>query len=153
MNGAGFGGGLGMEAAVFGQALLTGVVLGVYFDLYRILRRFFRFSYGMVLVQDLLFWLTGAVGVFFASVVVSGGRLRVFFVLTAMVGWGLYAATVGSLLMAVVDVAVKLLRRLFAGVNKTLLSPAASHVRTLIDRSGVLVREKYAQIIKKKRKK
>ena len=129
MNVPGFTGDLGLEAAALGKALLTGAALGLYYDLYRILRRLFHFGYAMILAQDVIFWVSGAVGVFFASVVVSGGQLRIFFVLTALVGWGIYAATVGSLLMMVVDAVVGVLRAIFRTLKKRLLVPVFTRIK------------------------
>lgn len=133
MSTPGFTGDLVLEAAAFGQALLTGAALGLYYDLYRILRRLFPFGYAMIAVQDVIFWITGAIGVFFASVVVSGGQLRIFFVLTALVGWAIYAATVGSVLMAVVDVVLKLFGRLWSLLTR-LTRPFTSRVKAALSR-------------------
>lgn len=153
MSGFGFTGDLGLEAAAFGKALLTGAALGLYYDCYRILRRVFRFGYAMVFAQDVIFWLTGAVGVFFASVVVSGGQLRIFFVLTALAGWGIYAATAGSVLMAAVDAAVGLLRVLFAGVNRKLIAPSLTYAKGKLNGCNVVIREKLSGFVRILRKK
>ncbi len=123
MNAMGVTGDLALEAVFIGKALLTGAALGVYYDLYRILRRVFHFGYAMILGQDLLFWVTGAIGVFFSSMVATGGQLRIVFVLAAFVGWGIYAATVGSVLMIIVDRFLGLFSRVAAVVGEKVISP------------------------------
>ncbi len=130
--------------------------MGVYYDLFRILRRVFHFSYVMILGQDLLFWLTGAVGVFFSSVVVYEGQLRILFVLASLAGWGIYAATAGSLLMSVVDVALAVLRRLSGFVFRHTFMPLIKRIRTLWARiSGIISTRKemlFAPFRKKREK-
>lgn len=153
MNSMGITGDLGLEAAVFGQALLTGVALGIYYDLYRILRRVFHFGYAMILGQDIIFWVTGAVGVFFSSVVATGGQLRIFFVMMALAGWGIYAATAGSLLMTVVDVIIRLLRRLYGAAEKRLIQPFCARIGKAVRRYRVAFGEKISRIMKKLREK
>ena len=153
MSAMGFAPDLGTQAAALGMALLTGAALGIYYDLYRILRRVFAFGYAMIVAQDVLFWISGAVGVFFASVVVSGGRLRIFFVLAVFAGWGIYAATAGRVLMKVVDVILLLLRRLCAAVNRRIITPAASRLRVRMQPMIVRVREKIRRIVPNMRKK
>ena len=153
MTGIGITGDLALETAFFGQALLTGAALGVYYDLYRILRRLFRFGYAMIIGQDILFWLTGAVGVFFASAVATGGQLRIVFVLAAMAGWGIYAATIGSLLMKVADMVTGLLRKLLSVVNKKTVKPICLQVGRAIRCADGCLREKFSRIMRKKREK
>lgn len=110
------------EGLSLGQALLAGAVMGVYYDLFRILRRVFRFGYATIIAQDCFFWLTSAVGMFFAAIWVSGGTVRIYFVLVALLGWGFYAATVGALLMRIVSGLIAVLRRIY---NSTVRRAAA----------------------------
>ena len=125
----GFTGNIGLEAAALGKALLMGGALGIYYDLFRILRRVFRFGYAMILGQDLFFWITGAIGIFFGSVVVYEGQLRILFVLAALAGWGIYAATVGTVLMTVTDFALGITRRVCRYLYNHTLQPVCRLLR------------------------
>lgn len=147
---------LGTEAAVFGYALLTGAALGVYYDLYRILRRIFRCGYAMIVAQDILFWVTGAIGVFFSSMIATGGRLRIFYVLTALVGWGIYAATLGRLLMKLVDGVVRVVGGLLSLLNRVLVRPVWNRLKGTAQNICAVFREKISRItinLRKKREK
>ncbi|MBE6760218.1 MAG: hypothetical protein E7554_09085 [Ruminococcaceae bacterium] len=137
----GFTGNIALEAAALGKALLAGAALGIYYDLFRILRRVFHFGYAMILAQDLFFWITGAVGIFFCSAVVYGGQLRIIFVCAALVGWGIYSATVGAVLMKVFDFVSGIIRRmLICFARKTIkpllgkLRPAANRISAAVNR-------------------
>jgi len=94
------------QTLTVGQALLTGVAMGIYYDLFRIIRRIFACSYATIIAQDLFFWVTSAIGVFYFCIWCTGGILRVIFVLAALAGWGIYAATAGAVLLALVDRAI-----------------------------------------------
>ncbi len=131
MNTMNFNSTIGQETAALGYALLVGAVMGFYYDLFRIIRRIFRPGYAMILALDIFFWLTAAVGVFFGSVVIYGGQLRILFVAGVLAGWGLYAATIGGLLMAVIDGAFKVLGWIFRVIRRKVFSPAARVVYPL----------------------
>ena len=62
------------------QALLVGVGMGVYYDVFRLRRRIFQFRWLSVALQDVIFWVTSAVAVFFVCVRWNGGYIRIYFV-------------------------------------------------------------------------
>jgi len=130
----GFTGNIRLEAEALGWALLTGAALGVYYDLFRILRRVFPFGYAMIVGQDIFFWLSGAVGVFFGSVVVYQGQLRILFVLAALIGWGIYAATVGALLMTVADGIIGCTKKISRLMYNKLIFPLVAPAKSLLRR-------------------
>lgn len=117
------------ETAALGEALLTGAVLGVYYDVFRIIRRIIRCGYATIVGQDIFFWTTSAIFVFFTCIRLNNGVLRVIFVAAALGGWGLYMATLGSLVMLAADFLVKLFRRAAAGIHKTVFVPVKNSAK------------------------
>ena len=85
------------------QALLAGIAMGLYYDVFRLLRRFFRFGWMSVVWQDLFFWVTSAVALYFRCVACNEGYLRLYFVIIAVLGWGVYDFTAGRLLFVLID--------------------------------------------------
>ena len=47
-------------ARVLGAMLLAGCAMGVFYDVFRIIRRFFRCSYATVFLQDIFFFTVSA---------------------------------------------------------------------------------------------
>jgi len=82
-------------------AVLLGAFLAAVYDLFRILRRVFAHKDLMVSLEDLMFWLFCAVGVFYLLNAQSDGRLRWFSVLGAAIGMNVYRATLSRLLVPV----------------------------------------------------
>ncbi len=103
-----------------GQAVLTGAVMGVYYDVFRILRRIFRFGYATIAAQDVFFFVTSAFGVFFAGTYFTGGTIRISFVAAVLLGWGIYATTAGALLLLVVGRLVVYIKCLLRYILKLL---------------------------------
>ena len=104
------------------QALAAGAVWGLYYDVFRLLRRMIHFSGFSVALQDVFFWLTSAVYIFFVCVRLNNGYIRIYFVIFALVGWGIYFATLGRVAFAVFDKIIGFLRRIFEKVKAGILS-------------------------------
>lgn len=103
------------------QALLTGAVIGIYYDVFRFVRRIFRFSSFSVAIQDIVFWITSAVLVFFICIKLNGGYLRIYFIIFALAGWFIYFRTVGKLIFIVFDLIINTFRRVFATLRREII--------------------------------
>ena len=93
------------------QALAAGVVMGIYYDIYRLLRRVIPFARASVAMQDLLFWVTSAVFLFFVCVRLNNGYIRIYFVVFSLIGWIIYFATAGRIVFAILDFIMKYIFR------------------------------------------
>ncbi|MBQ9901657.1 MAG: spore cortex biosynthesis protein YabQ [Clostridia bacterium] len=106
------------------QALAAGVLMGLYYDVFRLMRRLTHFDRISVAIQDIFFWLTSAVYLFFVCVRLNNGYIRIYFIFFALTGWGIYYATVGRIAFAILDVILKLLGRVLKSVRKVFFSAA-----------------------------
>lgn len=104
------------------QALLAGIVWGVYYDVFRILRRMVSFDRFSVALQDILFWLTSAIYIFFVCLHLNNGFIRIYFVVFAFIGWAIYFATLGRFVFAVLDFFIKIFGRIFAKAKNRILA-------------------------------
>ncbi len=136
-----------MEAAALGWALLTGAAMGVYYDVFRILRRVFSFGYAMILGQDILFWVSSGVGVFFGSMVVYQGQLRILFVVMALTGFAVYISTVGAAVLYAADFVISIIKKLCSLLLTRLLRPVFCPAGRAI---GSFLRHSLFENIKKK---
>ena len=75
------------QAAVFGQALLLGALLGLVYDAMRTLRRTWR-SAGLAFALDLLFWLGATAALFLLTLSRDDGRVRIFHMAAVALGGG-----------------------------------------------------------------
>jgi len=120
---------IAFESAALGKALLTGAVMGIYYDVFRIIRRIIRCSYANILAQDLFFWVTSAIFVFFVTIKINGGIVRLIFVAAVLGGWMFYMFTVGTLVMSLVDGLVRIARGIIIGLHNKFISPAIKGVQ------------------------
>lgn len=103
------------------QALLVGVGMGVYYDCFRFWRRMIQCRWPSVALQDLVFWLTSAVAVFFICIRWNGGYIRIYFVFFVMCGWMLYFFTAGKIAFFVLDLILNFTNRIFKIVQNKII--------------------------------
>ncbi len=79
----------------------VGILLGVWYDLFRLVRLLTAPSARRIFVQDILFFASSAAATLLLALAVSSGRVRVFHLLALAVGFFCYYQTIGRLLYAV----------------------------------------------------
>ena len=83
----------------FFSALLFGAALGVYYDLFRILRVAFPPGRVVAFVEDLFWWGSAGVLTVLFGIAGLGGQLRLFALLGEGIGFLLYHLTIGAAVM------------------------------------------------------
>ena len=88
------------QAAAFVASAAIGVVLGVIFDLFRVLRRLFRHKGVATAVQDAFFWIIGTLLTFTLFLRLNDGEMRGYLFLGLLLGAVIYFLTVSRHLTA-----------------------------------------------------
>lgn len=104
------------EAAGVAQAAAIGIIMGVYYDLFRILRRLFHFNYATIVFQDLFFFITSAIPVFFAVCYMCGGIIRIYIVVLVLLCAVLYCSTFGTLVVFAVSWILKTIFKMITSI-------------------------------------
>ena len=95
------------QAYVFLSTVYTGMIIGLIYDLNRMVRRIFRPGRSIVGVLDLLFWLTAAVIVFVVLYFANNGEIRLYNFIGLAVGWCLYLLTISPWVLKLLDLLYK----------------------------------------------
>ena len=103
------------------QAVAAGLIMGVYYDVFRVLRRFISFCNLSVAIQDILFWITSAVYVFFVCVRLNNGYIRIYFVCFSLLGWAIYYFTFGKLMFLVFDSIAKKVGCIYENIKNRIM--------------------------------
>ncbi len=89
---------LAEELAVMGYAALFGVAVGVFYDLFRVLRLIFRPTAAVVFIEDLLFFSITALLMSIFLFTFHSGVLRLYILVCAAAGAALWYMTLGRVL-------------------------------------------------------
>ncbi len=126
------------QVSVLLWAIAAGVAMGLYYDLFRAIRIIFNCTRVSVILQDVFFWITSAVAVFFISITVNFGYLRIYFVMAILLSWLLYFVTLGRVTMFIVNIIAKMLKQLIELCRKYITVP----VSRCIDNFFMLIGQK-----------
>ena len=105
------------------RALVIGIFMGIYYDFWRTLRAFFKSSLSVVAIEDLIFWISSAVAVFFATIQLNSGFVRIYFVALILAGWFVYYFTIGSVLMFIVNKLSSIAKNAASFVDRRFFKP------------------------------
>jgi len=112
------------QGEIFYYAFLYGIVLGVYYDFYRLLRYLgFKSKYA-VIAQDITFMCTAAVMCFLFAEVTVNGHIRAFIIFGHLFGIFSYRYSFGMLSgfgFKLISSAVTLIKNTFVNIFKNIM--------------------------------
>lgn len=114
---------LSAECLSFLRSCLLGVILGVFFDLFRILRRSFKCSGVVIAAQDMFYCFVAGYVTFCFLLKNCDGRLRWFVFCGELIGWVIFRLTLGNLFVALGYGILSALIRLIKFIFHIIISP------------------------------
>lgn len=73
------------QAYVFFIFILTGVIIGVLFDIFRVFRRSFKTSDFVTYIQDILFWILSGIIVLYTIFKFNNGDIRSYIIIGMLI--------------------------------------------------------------------
>ena len=110
------------QAYLFIVFSLTGVVIGILFDFFRILRRSFKTSNIITYVEDVLFWILTGVLILYNIWYFNNGEIRIYMFLGIIMGLLIYMLTLSSIIVSLFSKILKMLIRILEIPFKTIIS-------------------------------
>lgn len=114
---------MSIETAVFFESVLLGAILGICFDVFRILRITIPSSKAAVFIQDILFFVIIAAASFYFFVTFNEGIVRGYLLLGELLGFIIYYCTIGSLVFKAAEWIISWLKRILGFVFRVVLWP------------------------------
>lgn len=114
---------LSPEAVIFLWSTLLGTVLGVCYDIFRILRIAVPSGKVLIFIEDLLFFLLAAIVSFFFYQAVNQGIIRGYFLIGELLGFVLYYGTVGKIVYRCAEWIIRWIKKIFGFIFRILLFP------------------------------
>lgn len=91
------------QAYLFIVFSLTGVVIGLLFDFFRILRRSFKTSNIITYFEDVLFWILTGVLILYNIWYFNNGEIRIYMFLGIIMGVLIYMLTLSNILISLLS--------------------------------------------------
>lgn len=91
------------QAYLFIVFSLTGVVIGLLFDFFRILRRSFKTSNIITYFEDVLFWILTGVLILYNIWYFNNGEIRIYMFLGIIIGVLIYMLTLSNIIISLLS--------------------------------------------------
>jgi len=112
-----------LDTSLFFWSVVFGFFCGVYYELFRILRKAFPHHPLLVAAEDLLFWIPVTFSYLLFSFAMSDGVIRWFSVFGSICGFLLYLKTVGRVISFFTDAILRALRAILFWIYGKTLRP------------------------------
>jgi len=93
--------------------ILSGILIGVFFDIFRIHRRSFKTPDAITYIQDILFWMITGIFLLYIIFKFNNGELRWYIFLGIMIGINFYMLIFSKYFININVVIVKFFKNLF----------------------------------------
>lgn len=139
------------QAYLFLVFSLTGVVIGVLFDFFRILRRTIKTGNIVTYIQDILFWVLTGILILYNIWYFNNGEIRIYMFLGIIIGVLIYMLTLSNIFVKlftkifrttikVLEIPFKTIITIFRKIITTILSFFTKNVKKLKIKKGNLVK-------------
>ena len=103
--------------------IVNGVLIGILFDFFRILRKSFKTKDGITYFEDLLFWILTGFSILYFIFVFNNGEIRLFMFLGIAVGITLYMLIFSSLFIKINVTIITFFKKVFIKIFEIILIP------------------------------
>lgn len=100
------------QAYLFTIFVINGVLIGILFDFFRILRKVFKTSDFVTYIEDIIFWILTGIIFIYSMYKFCDGELRIFMIIGIMIGTLIYMLTISQILIKVLTIIINFLKRI-----------------------------------------
>lgn len=126
-----------MENAILAQVysftiyIISGILIGMFFDIFRILRKSFNTPDIVTYIEDIIFWLFTGLFLIFILFQINNGEIRIYNILGILIGGIFYMLTISKFFIKINVLIVTFIKNIIYKVIKILLYPVKVIFRIL----------------------
>lgn len=109
------------QEEIFLLFFIIGIIIGLIFDIFKVLRKSFKTNDLVTFVEDLIFLATSGVLIVFGIIKLNGGEVRFYLFLGIFFGILIYSLTISNLYVIILYEFVKICKKVFAFFGKIFL--------------------------------
>lgn len=114
------------QASLFLVFVLNGIIIGLVFDIFRILRKSFKTSDIITTIEDILFWIITGIIILYSIFVFNNGEIRFFMFIGIFLGVMLYILLLSNYIIKVSVKIIFLAKKIVAFIFKIIIFPVRS---------------------------
>ena len=114
------------QASLFLIFALNGVIIGLLFDIFRILRKSFKTSDIITTIEDIIFWILTGFVILYSIFVFNNGEIRFFMFIGIFLGVMLYMLLLSRYIIKVSVTIISVVKKVLGFIFKILIFPIQS---------------------------
>ena len=103
--------------------IVNGIIIGILFDFFRILRKSFKTSDFITYFEDFLFWILTGFSILYFVFIFNNGEIRLFMLLGIILGIILYMLIFSSIFIKINVIIIKFLKKILIKIFEIILIP------------------------------
>lgn len=111
------------QAFIFFVFILTGFLIGILFDIFRVLRRSFKTSDIITYIEDILFWIITGLIILYVSFAFNNGQIRGYTLLGLILGGFLYLLIFSNIFIKVMVKILNYIKKIVGFILNIVISP------------------------------
>ncbi len=102
----------GNQTYLFIIFTIVGIIIGILFDIFRILRKSFKTKDIVTYIEDILFWILTGIIILFSMYRFSNGELRFFMIIGILMGTLIYMITFSKYIIKISVFIINLIKKI-----------------------------------------
>ena len=111
------------QAFLFIIFTINGMLIGILFDFFRILRKSFKTTDIITYIEDIFFWIITGLIIIYSMYTFTDGELRFFMILGMIIGVLIYMLTISKYFIKFSLSVLNILKKVFGTIIKIISSP------------------------------
>ncbi len=120
------------QSYIFFMFSLNGVLIGLLFDFFRIIRKCFKISNFITYIQDILFWILTGISIIFFMYFYSEGTIRLYLFIGMILGFFIYMLIISKYIIKLFVFIIEIMKMVFIKLIELIVRPVKKIVKTLL---------------------
>lgn len=116
------------QVYLFVLFILNGMIIGLLFDIFRILRKSFKTKDFIIYFEDILFWILAGISIIFFMYNFSDGNLRLFMLLGLIIGGIIYIISFSKI---IINISMIIINNILKQIINVLILPIQLTINTI----------------------
>ncbi len=131
--------------------ILIGILIGLIFDFFRILRKSFKTNVIITTIQDILFWLITGFILLFSIFILNDGAIRLYMFFSLFFGIYLYLVTFSKIIIKYLISIISFFKKILSIPLKFILNIILK-IKKIIDKIFINIRHFFTKIVTESKK-
>lgn len=111
------------QSYLFAIFMINGIIIGILFDIFRILRKTIKTNDIFTYVEDIIFWILTGATILYSAFVFNDGEIRLFMFLAIILGCFIYMVLLSSKVIKINVTIINFIKQILINILKILTLP------------------------------